>query len=469
MKTNLRTKWNARFAEAAALFFCLMFLQFVMLRIGNSAGSGLLDAARQEHVYYLLQAFVIGGILLHAAIETLGHGKTGARRFSMAMTAFFGLGLGGLFAVPAASHLAVTLTLVTATALGYVCGAVYLRMAQRLRKNSLTALSMGVGIAAAVALQYVLQLRWTVLPVLYAVSAISFTGLFVLLYKPRFVRETQTAYGTKESTRQLLYTIPIAVLFILFCSFYNGYIHHLQIQTGYTDYNVYSWPRLILIPTYLLFGLLGTLCRGRWLPVSALCIGIVSFLNAVLAGTDGSYNLNMCLFYVSIAASVAYYNLTFWKLAALSKRPALWAAVGRLLDSAVVILGGALRISTFSAAVVLTLDIASLAVMIVLMALNGDLAVFSAPKQAGPLPAADTPIPDAEQPDPFALIRERYGLTPGELNVFRELVLTEDKQVAIGERLSIKIRTVQANVTAIYKKTGVSTRAGLVQLFNETK
>ena len=48
-----------------------------------------------------------------------------------------------------------------------------------------------------------------------------------------------------------------------------------------------------------------------------------------------------------------------------------------------------------------------------------------------------------------------------------EIQKTKDKQLAIAERLSIKVRTVQANVTSIYRKTGVSTRSGLVQLLHD--
>ncbi|MBQ1502668.1 MAG: hypothetical protein IIZ35_01550, partial [Clostridia bacterium] len=69
--------------------------------------------------------------------------------------------------------------------------------------------------------------------------------------------------------------------------------------------------------------------------------------------------------------------------------------------------------------------------------------------------------------DPFASIGAKYGFTHGEARVFRELVLTEDKQTAIAERLSVKVRTVQANVTSIYRKTGASTRSGLVQIYHD--
>ena len=173
--------------------------------------------------------------------------------------------------------------------------------------------------------------------------------------------------------------------------------------------------------------------------------------------------LNMCLFYVGIAASVSYYNLTFWRLAPQTKRPALWASAGRVLDSLIVLVGGVLHISALSAAAVLAVDIVMLVGVIVLMAFNGD---FNFAEKAAAPDAAAAAVPQA---DPFPLLQTRYALTQAELRVLRELVLTEDKQSAIADRLSVKVRTVQANVTSLYRKTGVSTRAGLVQLYRDAK
>ena len=60
----------------------------------------------------------------------------------------------------------------------------------------------------------------------------------------------------------------------------------------------------------------------------------------------------------------------------------------------------------------------------------------------------------------------RYGLTPKETALLRELVLTEDKQEAIGRSLGVGVSTVQFHTTALYRKTGASTRSGLLELFH---
>ena len=66
-------------------------------------------------------------------------------------------------------------------------------------------------------------------------------------------------------------------------------------------------------------------------------------------------------------------------------------------------------------------------------------------------------------------IQEQYKLTLREAEVLRELVLTDDTQPVISERLSIRVRTLQNHVTQIYRKTGVTTRARLTDLYHETR
>ena len=64
-------------------------------------------------------------------------------------------------------------------------------------------------------------------------------------------------------------------------------------------------------------------------------------------------------------------------------------------------------------------------------------------------------------------MKARYNLTRRETEVLRELVLTEDKQTVISERLSIQPRTLQNHVTQLYRKIGAETRAGLTDLFHQ--
>ena len=435
-----------------------MFVQLVVLGLGNRAGEGYLSAERREMVYYALQVFVILGFLAYAAADRLLHGARARRGLLCAALAVLTAGAATMLFAGRDSLFYVILTYAVMPCLGCLGGAVYHRMSRETAAGEKTARSMGVGCAVAVALQFFLQLRWGVTPLLPValLAALIALALF-LLRTPSELRPAETAEAA--TPRELLFACLIAATFVLFTSFYNGYIHHLQIQTGYTDYNVYSWPRLLLIPCYLLFAAIGDLRRGKLVPIAALCIALVAMLNSVLKGV---YWLNMCLYYCAIAAFVSYYNLTFWHLAQRTKRPALWASMGRIVDSGMVLLAGGLHISSLSAAAVLSLNIGGLAAAIVLLSVSGAFNLTAAP-DAPPVPAL---LPEDAA---FDRLKEKYALTPRETEVLRELVLTEDKQTVICERLSIQVKALQKYVTQLYRKTGAATRSGLTELYHNTR
>lgn len=147
-----------------------------------------------------------------------------------------------------------------------------------------------------------------------------------------------------------------------------------------------------------------------------------------------------------------------------------------------VLLTGALRVSSLSAPVILGIDIAGIAMVILIMAVSGDFALTGSAKEERnfmtespseipeSVPAADekfTPVRSPE--DTLERMQNNYHLTPREADVLRELVMTEDKQTVICERLSIQVKTLQDYVTRLYRKTGVSTRTGLTNLYHETR
>ena len=357
--------------------------------------------------------------------------------------------------------LGLAVTAAAAVSLGFIVGKAYLRMSEYYAAGLRVGIGMGIGYSAALLCQYLFQLQWLIKPAVALLALGSFTALGIL-----FLRKAPEGEAPEQRDRvsggKLLSACVIAGALLLFTAFYNGYIHRLQVACGYTEYSAYSWPRLLMIPGMLAFGLMGEYKKGRYLPLAVLCVSAVALLNAVLVGRAEVYWLNMCLFYIALSAVVSYYDITFWKLAPGTKRPAVWAAAGRVLDSLIVIPLCLVSLTEASAGAVLSLNIAALAVIIVVMAANGDFNLAQQQPVTEKLP--DAPL---SEDDALASVADRYRLTPSEIRVFRSLVLTEDKQAAIAEKLSVKLRTVQANVTSIYRKTGVTTRSGLLQIYHD--
>ena len=450
---------SRRNLSLTGLFAAFMFLQYTVLGAANHAGEGYLSTERREWIYYGLQLFVILGFLVYAFSSRLRWNDAARRRVSAAVLALFAAGGLVMLLTPNGSPFYLAVTFGSMPCLGYLGGMVYHRMSIAADAGLLVARSMGIGCAAAISLQYFLQLQWGATPLLPVCLAGAAGLLAVLLRRSGFSRHPtdRPATGKTVPWQQLLFACLITVGLLCFVGFYNETIHHLQVRSGYEEANVYSWPRLLMIPGFLLFAALGDRRQGRLVPVMALCCALVALLNAVLTKT---YWLNMCLFYIALSGVIAYYDLTFWRLASGTKRPAFWASAGRLLDSGNVLLLGGLQSSLLPMEVVLIVDVAVLATVILLLAVSGGFTLWTPAERPEPIPAVLTPEETLDR------MREHYALTPRETEVLRELVLTEDKQAVISQRLGIQIKVLQKYVTQLYRKTGAATRSGLTELYH---
>ncbi|MBQ9043136.1 MAG: helix-turn-helix transcriptional regulator [Eggerthellaceae bacterium] len=439
------------------LFGAFVFLQFTVLGLANHAGEGYLATEQRNLVYYALQVFVIGGFLLYALFYRFCTGKRIRSAAAYGGFAVFVVCVAVMLLIGPASLGSVIVSMAAALCVGGIGGAAHLRMSMATVVGDGVARCMGIGSAVAVVMQYLLQIQWGVAPLL-PVFMLAATGLLLFLLL-RIAPETD-AEGSggvvPTPSRRISVAVVIAATFILFTGFYNEHIHHLMIQSDYASYTVYSWPRLMLVPGYLLFAAIGDRRGGKYVPIASLCIMLVALLNVVLIGEQGAYWLNMCLFYLAIAAFTSYYLLTFWRLAPGTRNPALWAPFGRMLDSAMVLVAGAINLSALSAPVILGLDVAGVALVIIMMALGGDFNLAQAPSEP-------------EEPEPSLSLEERTrqlarecNLTERESEVLVLLVLTEDKNQLIADKLGISRRQVQTYISRIYEKTGAASRANLI-------
>ena len=143
------------------LFGSFVFLQFTVLGLANHAGEGYLATGQRELVYYVLQVFVILGFLLHAvyARHYTANQKTSGIRKGIAYAVFgifFACTVIMLFA-GCDSMFYVIVSMAAALCVGLVGGAAHYRMSLETATGATVAKSMGIGSAAAVVLQYLLQ------------------------------------------------------------------------------------------------------------------------------------------------------------------------------------------------------------------------------------------------------------------------------------------------------------------------
>jgi len=485
--TNLRSLYDALpdRMQLTCLFGSFVFLQFTVLGLANHAGEDLLTKEQRDLVYYALQVFVILGFVLHSVFARFCDMKPKISEIRNRIAyAVFGLLLACaavLLFTGTGSVFYVAVSMAAVLCIGLIGGETHLRMSMETVMGMEMAKCMGIGSAFAVILQYLLQIRWGVTGFLPLFMLVALGIIFWQLSGEKPVTRSE-GYKKPACTpsHRILISVLIAAVFILFACFYNEHIHHLQIQSDYGTYNVYTWPRLVLVPGYLLFAVIGDKKGGKYVPITSLCIMLIMLLNAILTGSPEYYWLNMCMFYAAIAAFTSYYLLTFWRLAPGTRHPAIWASFGRMLDSIMVLFTGAIHLSSLPSEAMLGLDIAGVVLIILLMAVGGDFTLTKTAETERTAAANEAPNPAEPRPMTFAAsqctpeetldrMRQLYALTPRETEVLRELVLTEDKQTVISERLSIQVKTLQDYVTRLYRKTGVTTRAGLMDLYHETR
>ena len=452
--------FNKKNIRCALPFASFMFIQLVVLRLANQSGRGFLPEAQQEKVYLFIQVAAIIGFLSHALLRCL---KGIQRLYKPLLTiaiAFCLLGAFILLFCSPASLFYLIVTGIDVLLLGFVGGSVYERLSLSANARKHLGVCIGIGYAVSVLLQFLLQLQWTVKPAVTILMLLSFVCLVAFLLKNNNSQASADEGQATANPKGIpIFSVVITFALLLFISYYNSYIHHLQIASGYTDYNVYSLPRLLMIPTIILFGVLGDIKGGKLLPVCTLCVAAMALLNTALIGSE-TYLLNMCLYYIALTAVIAYYHITFLRLAEHTKQPALWACMGRIIDSVSVIIAFGLKLSEQSQVTVLLINVVALAVVIVTMAFSGALNL-SATKEAQEEPKAEI--------DPFPIIQKSYNITPSELKILRELVLTDDKQEVIASRLNISVSTLRHHITSIYRKTDTQTRLALSNLVNSVK
>ena len=258
-----------RRVSLACLFGTFVFLQFTARGLANHAGEGYLSTEQRDLVYYALQVFVIGGFLLYSLFHRCCTGERIRRAATFGALGVFFACVVVMLAVGPATLGYVIASMAAALCIGSVGGAVHLRMSMATVTDDGVARCMGIGSAVVVVLQYLLQIQWGATPLLpIFMLAASGLLLFLLLHIAPEVGSEESGKLAPTPRRRIAVAIVIASAFILFAGFYNETIHHPMIQSNYATYTVYSWPRLMLVPGYLLFAAIGGAKGGRYVPRS---------------------------------------------------------------------------------------------------------------------------------------------------------------------------------------------------------
>ncbi|MCR5303731.1 MAG: helix-turn-helix transcriptional regulator [Lachnospiraceae bacterium] len=481
--------------KPVAVFGLYMFLYSSLLTMMNRDSTGYITPGQQQIMYFTDMFLVALGFVVHAVLADNRIRITG---ICLAAACIIDAPAAFLMELFPSETVFIFCAPVSAFCLGMVGGSVYLGVSESLARSRRRGLAVALGSIAGLLLQFFLQL-WTdtgiILPVLMAAGFPALIPAGRILSDKCQEEESAPAVTDKIGRGYLIRLTVIVTCIVVLTSFYDGYLERIMTNAAFSgSLNTYSMPRFILIPVYLLMGILADLTGVTGLSLCTLSINFLSVLNLLIL-RDGHPVTVLTLYYLQAASCIAYYNQMFIRVAPQTERRALWSSMGRITDGLVAAMLGFVMFSSLSTVTVAALSVVLFTVILTLMAQNGYLSpVGMRGGSAGPAGRNENfrgeenePLPDPpaggtetgpaegeDQPAERKTLTEeermeafagRYGLSKREGEVLSRVLSSEETNAAIAAELNISERMVYKHMRNIYDKTGKTTRAGLARLY----
>jgi DNA-binding CsgD family transcriptional regulator len=340
---------------------------------------------------------------------------------------------------------------------------------------------VGGSMALATGLMFLLSLARGFMPLAPLASAAAFGATAWLLWADRPLPAMESpALPRLRTTGNLSLLAAVAVLLSL--------AYGINDSTSYLRFeefrDTFGLSRLTLGAGLFLAGQLADR-RQEYLPLAAVLGGAATmvFHAMTLEGFPPS-----ALFYANEffwSFSLLFILIVFMETSLRTTRPELWAGMGRLIEMPAEGLGAALgtaMMATLPTSAILTAYTLALAAAAgflyheLLSHVESTRFPLPTPLQLCPAievaaepeaceEAEEDTTPAAPTPeDLLASWRERYALTNRETEILRAS-LSDDTAANIGKALFISTSTVRFHLTHLLKKTGVSSRKELIEVF----
>jgi DNA-binding CsgD family transcriptional regulator len=255
------------------------------------------------------------------------------------------------------------------------------------------------------------------------------------------------------------------------------------------DLNLYSFPRLFILPGYLIMGFVADSDDRRLFP-AVFMAGVLSSVTLVaMPFYDKGYYFFLSLYYLFIGFYVFYLTYSFMALAPRTKTPELWASFGRpfsdLVSGMIIMLLLNTKLGSLPPLATSCAHFILLAAICLLMMLGRIDPALDPEKKHAPSPdkgdetgsgdeASEAKDDKAEKKhdllvteDRLDAFLEKYPLTPREREVAKYLIETELTMKEISTNLFISERTAYRYSSSIYGKTGAAGRKDLLRQYLE--
>ncbi|MBR2787560.1 MAG: helix-turn-helix transcriptional regulator [Erysipelotrichaceae bacterium] len=420
-------------------FALYMFMYMTLLTAINQEASGIVDAGAQLILYYVDMFSVMMGFIIYS----LFYDVFKKRDFPLYIAVFNVIILFCTFIVKTEAIFMIMAPII-GLLLGFFGGFFYTFMALSLYEKNDAGMIMDTAMSIAVFFQWLLQI-YIGIKMRYIFIIAILVMIFFIMKRDHYRQENPVFEIKPLVSADILPIIIVSGLVFLVFSFDNR-MENLLTAVQFKEINIYTWPRLFLIVSYLGFGYVHDRFNGLYDQLSVLMAALFSIISLILLSNGVYINLAMIIFYLELGLLISYYNLVFWKISINRKHLSFWASMGRIIDGGFSIVLALLWKGGVDLYMEIIIDVAVVILIVILIAVENKNRI------------GDKNKTDLEE---FAA---RYHLTEREKDVFNALLKPEMGVEQMAEELFISRRTLQRHISSIYEKCHVSNRVGLITL-----
>lgn len=276
--------------------------------------------------------------------------------------------------------------------------------------------------------------------------------------------EERSKDSTKETAKGTIVGILMVLLVVLMTFIFSTLDNAVTLVHANGTMDIGQWPRILLALSGMTAGFIFDIKNRKYMGLIMYCVMILSTICIVVLKFAGPFLMGLIVFYLSAGFFAVFFTSGFMEIARHMRIPELWAGMGRAVNNitAAVIASFVLTLlsSESNIAVIILVLFLFVAASIVAAVYTFQKKIFMEQLITD---AADT-ISEKEKLRKFS---EVFSFTEREAEVFNYLVNTEDNVQTIAESLYVSRRTLERYISAIYEKTGVKSRVGLLNLYNK--
>lgn len=341
-------------------------------------------------------------------------------------------------------------------------------------RNRHLAKTAGISYFLGILLQFINHNAIHIRTIQLVILSVSMLLLFILLIEnerilsrystDKYTAKTIIESSAKGNKHNILLYISIIVLVILMACLFSTLDSAVTLVHSDGIADIGQGARILLAFSGLAAGFIFDISNRKYTGIIMYCIMILSTLCIVLLEFSKPFVAVLIVFYLSAGFFAVFFTSEFMELSQYVRIPELWAGMGRAVNNitAAVIASFVLQLLSSDNNL---LKIVLILVLFVLVSIMSVIYTFEKYYFIQQFMHHTDEVTNEQ--DQLHKLTTQYSFTEREGEVFSYLVTTEDNIQTISEHMHVSRRTLERYISAIYGKTGVKSRVGLINLFNK--